>query len=167
VSGRLSPLIASLPLHDCRYTTSAPRSARFFLTPALLGASDFWPAPLRSRSALMLCSCVRMSVSICHKCCFTWYYYIDSCNIRYAPNRSQDLALKISNGGNTARPPPATYPEHGLARPLAAPGVGTHAFKSVPQIPNCHYTPGKYSRSRQCEYAMVKVRTYNSPRVLL
>ena len=68
----------------------------------------------------MLCSCSHVCVNMSrvrypHKCCFTWYYYIDSCNTRYALN------FQKFSGGNTPEPPrqegatpSRTQPQHCL-----------------------------------------------------
>ena len=65
----------------------------------------------------MLCSCVRISVSIYHECVTSVVLpgsIIYSCNIRLICTKSQDLALKISPGvippdpqGAKGCPPPA------------------------------------------------------------
>ena len=86
-----------------------------------------------------------------HKCCFTWYYYIDSCNTRYAPNR-RIWHLKFQNfsGGNTpdpqggrGRPHPAPTPStaFGYARGRKRPRVGIHASKTVPPKSKIATTP--------------------------
>jgi len=133
MSGRFSPL-----------TRSAPASRDLPLCAPLVFSDfahlTFWPATLhfslRSRSALMRSHvCVNMSrLRYPHKCCFTWYYYIDSCNIRYAPNR------RITPG--TPKWPAPTPSTAKAVRGAQAPPVsGPTLPKAFPQIQNCHYTP--------------------------
>jgi len=151
MSGRFSPLTAPLPFRDLPL-----RTPLFFSDCS--AHLNFWPAPLRSGSALMLCSCSHVCVNTSrvrypYKCCFTWYCYIDSCNTRYAPNR-RILHLKFQNfsGGNTPGPPrrevttPShTHSQHGLwpCAPVSEPTLP----KAFPQIQICHYTPALYAQS--------------------
>jgi len=68
MSGRFSPLTAPLPFRDLPLRVPLV----LFRLPLCSAHLNFCLAPLRfplrSGSALMLCSCVRMSVSICHEC---------------------------------------------------------------------------------------------------
>ena len=134
MSGRFSPLTAPLPFRDL------PLRAPLVFSDCSAHL-NFWPAPLsfplRSGFALMLCSCSHVCVTVNmsrvrypHKCSVTWYYYTDSCNIRYAPNR-RIWHLKFFRG-YYPRTPKAVW---------EAPGVGTHSSESVPQIQTWHYTP--------------------------
>ena len=167
MSGRFSPLTAPLPFRDLPL-----RAPPVFPTPALFRSSEFlalsapFSASLRLQrsNALLLCShvtCQYVTRVTCypHKYCFTWYYYIDSCNARYAPNRRiWHLKFQKFSGGNTPGPPRregATPSRKGgdpvphlpPARPLAvrggasAPGVGTRASKSVPPNPKLPLHP--------------------------
>ena len=76
-----------------------------------------------------------------HKCCFTSYYYTDSCNIRYAPNR-RISHLKFQNlippdpQGRRGRPPPALTPSTAFGRARRNP-----RFQSVPQNPKLPLHP--------------------------
>ena len=97
----------------------------------------------------MLCSCVRISVSIYHECVTSVVLpgsIIYSCNIRLICTKSQDLALKISPGvippdPQSAKgcPPPA--PTSSTACAAAPPVSGPTLPKAFPQIENCCYTP--------------------------
>jgi len=108
----------------------------------------------------MLRSCVRMPVSICHarvrypyKCCFISYYYIDSCNIRYAPNRSiwhlkfqkfPGVIPPDPQGGRGRREGATPSRTHPQAPPVSEPTLP----KAFPQIRNYHYTP----ECNKCNY---------------